>query len=102
MASARLHAVCANPLVSLAMTQASETPADGRITTELIDRVFAIGIDRPKKLNGFSPKMLIELAQAYTAFERDEQAWVGLLWAHGDNFTAGLELDKVAPFMRER
>jgi enoyl-CoA hydratase len=84
------------------MTPASHTPSDGRITTERLDRIFAIGIDRPKKLNGFSPAMLIELAQAYTAMERDEEAWVGLLYAHGDNFTAGLELDKVAPFMRER
>ena len=81
---------------------ASETPADGRITTERFDRVFAIGIDRPKKLNGFSPKMLNEMAEAYTAFERDDEAWVGVLFAHGANFTAGLELDKVAPVMRER
>ena len=78
------------------------TPADGRITTERQGRILAIGIDRPRKLNGFSPKMLVELAQAYTALERDEEAWVGLLHAHGDNFTAGLELDKVAPVMRER
>ncbi len=84
------------------MTAANDPPPDGRITTERLDRIFAIGIDRPKKLNGFSPKMLIELAEAFTAFERDEAAWVGLLYAHGANFTAGLELDKVAPFMRER
>ena len=84
------------------MSTTTEPPADGRITTERLDRIFAIGIDRPKKLNGFSPKMLVELAQAYTALERDEEAWVGLLYAHGDNFTAGLELDKVAPVMRER
>jgi enoyl-CoA hydratase/carnithine racemase len=84
------------------MTPATDTPPDGRITTERLDRVFLIGIDRPRKLNGFSPKMLVELAEAYTAFERDRDAWVGLLYAHGDNFTAGLELDKVAPFMRER
>jgi len=76
--------------------------ADGRISTERMDRVWAIGIDRPQKLNGFSPKMLIELAEAFSAFERDESAWVGLLFAEGANFTAGLELDKVAPVMRER
>ena len=64
--------------------------------------MLAIGIDRPKKLNGFSPKMLVELAEAFTALERDEEAWVGVLFAHGANFTAGLELDKVAPLMRER
>jgi enoyl-CoA hydratase/carnithine racemase len=84
-----------------AMT-AADAPADGRITTELIDHVFTIGIDRAKKLNGFSPKMLTEMAEAYTAFEREEGAWVGLLYAHGANFTAGLELDKVAPVMRQR
>ena len=37
---------------------ASDTPPDGRITTERDGHVFMIGIDRPKKLNGFSPKML--------------------------------------------
>jgi len=81
---------------------ATETPADGRITTERRGRVFLIGIDRPKKLNGFSPRMLTEMAEAYSAFEHDEEAWVGLLFAEGKNFTAGLELDKVAPIMRER
>ena len=84
------------------MSRSASADTDGRITSERIDRVYAIGIDRPRKLNGFSPKMLIELAGAYTAFEQDDDAWVGLLFAHGDNFTAGLELDKVAPFMRER
>jgi len=84
------------------VTGTDTTPPDGRITTERQGRIFTIGIDRAKKLNGFSPKMLVELAEAYTAFERDEEAWVGLLFAHGANFTAGLELDKVAPFMRER
>jgi enoyl-CoA hydratase len=81
---------------------ASATAGDGRITTVPVDRVFAIGIDRPKKLNGFSAKMLSELAAAFTAFEQDQHAWVGLLFAEGANFTAGLELDKVAPVMKER
>ncbi|MDX2203124.1 MAG: crotonase/enoyl-CoA hydratase family protein [Hyphomicrobiaceae bacterium] len=79
-----------------------EAPADGRITTTREGHVFLIGIDRPRKLNGFSPRMLVELAEAFTAFEREEAAWVGLLYAEGRNFTAGLELDKVAPVMRER
>ena len=84
------------------MTDTDMAPPDGRITTERLDHVLAIGIDRPKKLNGFSPKMLVELAEAFTALERDEDAWVGVLFAHGAHFTAGLELDKVAPLMRER
>ena len=84
------------------MADTDMPPPDGRITTERAGRVLAIGIDRAKKLNGFSPKMLVELAEAFTALERDEEAWVGVLFAHGANFTAGLELDKVAPIMRER
>ena len=78
------------------------SPADGRIMTERNGRVFLICIDRPKKLNGFSPKMLTELAEAMNRFEADDEAWVGLLYANGAHFTAGLELDKVAPLMRER
>jgi enoyl-CoA hydratase/carnithine racemase len=84
------------------MTDTDMAPPDGRITTERLDHVLAIGIDRPRKLNGFSPKMLVELAEAFTALERDADAWVGVLFAHGAHFTAGLELDKVAPVMRER
>ena len=83
------------------MTTASAHP-DGRITAERLAHIFLIGIDRPKKLNGFSPKMLTEMAEAFTAFEHDDEAWVGLLFAEGPHFTAGLELDKVAPVMRER
>jgi enoyl-CoA hydratase/carnithine racemase len=84
------------------MTAAGASGSDGRITIGRQGHIFAVGIDRPKKLNGFSPKMLVELAEAFTVLENEETAWVGLLFAHGANFTAGLELDKVAPIMRER
>lgn len=73
--------------------------SDGRIVTETRDGVFLIGIDRPAKLNGFTPKMLRELAQAYTAFERDAGARCALLHAPGPNFTAGLDLPRVAPHL---
>jgi enoyl-CoA hydratase/carnithine racemase len=78
----------------------SET--DGQITTEKRGHVFLIGIDRPAKLNGFTPKMLLELATAYTDFENDDEARVAVLFAHGDHFTAGLDLPKVAPVMRKQ
>lgn len=79
--------------------QISSDPADGRIVTERRDAIFLIGIDRPAKLNGFTPKMLRELAQAYTAFERDSAARCALLHAPGAHFTAGLDLPKVAPLL---
>ena len=78
---------------------ASENPADGRITTELHDELYLIGFDRPAKLNGFTPRMLRQLAQAYTEFEREPGARCALVFAHGANFTAGLDLPKVAPHM---
>jgi hypothetical protein len=71
--------------------------ADGRITTDRHGHLFLIGIDRPKKLNAFTPKMLDELSAAYTDFERDSGARAAVLFAHGRNFTAGLDLPKVAP-----
>ena len=73
--------------------------ADGRIATEKRGKIFIIKLDRPKKLNGFSVKMIKELAAAYTAFEADEGAWVGLLCAEGPHFTAGLQLDQIGPYM---
>jgi enoyl-CoA hydratase/carnithine racemase len=76
-----------------------EATADGRIVTEKRGLVFIIKLDRPKKLNGFSVKMIKELAAAYTAFEQDDDAWVGLLCAEGPHFTAGLQLDQIGPYM---
>lgn len=81
------------------MAGAYDPATDGRVSTELRGHVFLIGLDRPKKLNGLSLKMLRELAEAYTAFEREPRARVGLLFAHGPNFTAGLQLDQVGPRM---
>ena len=79
--------------------ESSAPASDGRITTEKRGRVFIIKLDRPRKLNGFSIKMIKELAAAYTAFENDTDAWVGLLCAEGPHFTAGLQLDQIGPFM---
>jgi len=74
---------------------------DGEILTRREGAIFLIGLNRPAKLNGFTPKMLKELAAAYTAFERDAEARVAVLYAEGAHFTAGLDLPKVAPLMGE-
>ena len=70
----------------------TENDADGRITYATDGHVRLIGLDRPAKYNGFTPKMLVELAQAYTDFEHDPDARAAVLFAHGDHFTAGLDL----------
>jgi enoyl-CoA hydratase len=69
---------------------------EGRITTELRDHLFLIGIDRPAKLNGFTPVMLRGMAQAYTRYEHEPLARCAVVFAEGAHFTAGLDLPKVA------
>jgi enoyl-CoA hydratase/carnithine racemase len=79
------------------MTDAKNT--EGRIHSRLKDGVFLIGIDRPAKLNGFTPEMLRALVVAYTAYENDPAARCALVYAEGKNFTAGLDLPRVAPHL---
>lgn len=69
---------------------------DGRITTEQRDHVMLMGIDRPEKFNAFTPKMFTELSNAYKKLEQSDDLWVGVLFAHGPHFTAGLDLPKFA------
>lgn len=73
------------------------TPADGRITTEIRGHVFLIGIDRTAKMNSFTLSMLSGLAQAFTDYENNDELRCGVVFAHGDHFTAGLDLANVAP-----
>ncbi|MFO0746217.1 MAG: crotonase/enoyl-CoA hydratase family protein [Myxococcota bacterium] len=67
------------------------------ITVETRGHVRLIGLSRAAKRNAFTTAMLRELAAAYTAFESDPDAWVALLFADGDHFTAGLDLAEVGP-----
>lgn len=69
---------------------------DGRIRTEREGHRFHIVIDRAEKMNGFSPVMLRELAEAFTAFEESD-ARCAVLLAEGKHFTAGLDLNLTPP-----
>jgi enoyl-CoA hydratase len=75
-------------------------PAEGTITTERRGELLLVGIARPAKRNGFTPRMFHELAQAYTRLDDDPGLRVGLLFAHGAHFTAGLDLPTIAPLMQ--
>ena len=81
--------------------ESSSVSNDGRIATEKGGHIFLIVIDRPKKLNGFSVKMLSELGQAFSAMEDDSDIRCGVLCAEGRNFTAGVELNQVAKHLAE-
>ncbi|MGE0385844.1 MAG: crotonase/enoyl-CoA hydratase family protein [Gammaproteobacteria bacterium] len=77
-----------------------ESHPDGTITTEVRGRVLLMGLDRTAKLNGVTPKMVEELAAACGRLEADDELWVGVLFAHGAHFTAGLDLPKFADQMK--
>jgi len=68
-----------------------------RVTTERDGNVFKIGLNRPDKLNAADEAMLRELALAFGELDRDPELRVGLVFAHGDNFTAGLDLVDLGP-----
>lgn len=75
-------------------------PEVGRITTNLKGNIFYIGIDRPTKLNGFTPEMFRQMAEAFTEYENNTDALCALVFSHGPHFTAGIDLPKIAPLMK--
>lgn len=68
-----------------------------RITTEQRGHVYLIGLNRPEKLNAADEQMLQEISLAYGELDKNPQLRVGLVFAHGDHFTAGLDLNDVGP-----
>ena len=78
----------------------SQDPSESRITIEKRGHLLLIGLNRPKKLNAFDVAMLKELAAAYEQLEKDGDARCAVVFAHGDHFTAGLDLANVAPMVQ--
>jgi acyl-CoA synthetase (AMP-forming)/AMP-acid ligase II/enoyl-CoA hydratase/carnithine racemase len=65
---------------------------EDRITIERRGKIMLIGLDRPHKLNAFDPAMFIGLAKALTAVDEDKEINCSVLFAHGDSFTAGIDI----------
>ncbi len=70
---------------------------ESKISVEQRGHILLIGLNRPAKRNAFDIQMLNELADAYTRLENTEELRCGVLFAHGEMFTAGLDLANVAP-----
>lgn len=68
-----------------------------RITVERDGHVLLMGFNRPEKRNAADFQLLQELSLAYGELERDTELRAGLVFAHGDHFTGGLDLADVAP-----
>jgi enoyl-CoA hydratase/carnithine racemase len=76
-------------------------PSEGHIHTQNKDGIFEMVIDRPLKLNGFTPKMYRELIEAYQAFEDDPMLRCAVVTAKGEHFTAGLDLPEMRPHLSD-
>lgn len=67
---------------------------EGSISTEIRGHLFLIGLNRPNKYNGFTPTMADQLVAALTRLDESDELRVGIIFGHGDHFTAGLDLPK--------
>lgn len=68
-----------------------------KVTLETRGNVLLIGLNRPEKLNAADLEMLHALSLAYGQLDSDPNLRVGLVHAHGDHFTAGLDLLDIGP-----
>jgi enoyl-CoA hydratase/carnithine racemase len=69
------------------------------IETTVDGHVLEIRINRPEKMNAFSPAMYDDLARALGRLDREPDLRVGLVHAEGKHFSAGIELDLWAPIL---
>jgi enoyl-CoA hydratase len=73
-----------------------------RVTVDRDGHVLLIGVNRPEKRNAFDLATIEELAAAYDRLGAEDELRVGVLFAHGDHFSAGLDLSEVGPAVTER
>ncbi len=60
-----------------------------------------MGLDRAAKRNAFDLALYSALSSALGTLERDPELRCGVLFAHGDHFTGGIDLPQWTPFFRE-
>jgi enoyl-CoA hydratase/carnithine racemase len=71
-----------------------------KITTEKRGHLLLMGVNRPGKMNAFDSDMLRGLAAAFGQLDEDPELRCGVVFAHGDHFTAGLDLANMAPLIQ--
>jgi enoyl-CoA hydratase len=72
------------------------------ITVEREGHVLLIGVNRPAKRNAFNLATIEALGSAYDRLGTDDELRAGVLFAHGDHFSAGLDLAEVGPAVAEQ
>lgn len=70
---------------------------EAKVLVEQKGHLLLIGLNRADKYNAADMELLEQLALAYGKLDRDPNLRVGVVYAVGDHFTAGLDLADVAP-----
>jgi enoyl-CoA hydratase/carnithine racemase len=73
-----------------------------RLTIERDGAVLVMGVNRPEKRNAFDLETIEALAAAYEQLGTDPELRCGVLFGHGDHFSAGLDLTEVGPAVAEK
>jgi enoyl-CoA hydratase/carnithine racemase len=68
------------------------------ITYEVEGEIALVGLDRAEKRNAISDELLRQLREA--VFRAGEEAKAGIIFGHGDNFSAGLDLAEASEWMK--
>ena len=70
---------------------------EGKVSRETRGHIFLIGLDRAAKRNAFDSHMIKDLSLALTEYENNDALRCAIVFAHGDHFTAGLDLVELQP-----
>jgi enoyl-CoA hydratase len=68
-----------------------------RVTVDRDGHLLLIGLNRTDKRNAADLQLLQELSLAYGELQRDPELRCGVVYAHGDPLTGGLDLAAVGP-----
>jgi enoyl-CoA hydratase len=76
--------------------------SDPKVTVDKDGHVLLIGVDRAAKRNAWDLQVIDEVAAAYDRLASDDDVRVGVVFGHGDHFSAGLDLAEVLPAVQAR
>ena len=69
----------------------------GKVSREIRGHLFMIGLDRAAKRNAFDSHLIHDLSLALTEYEDHPELRCAVIFAHGEHFTAGLDLVELQP-----
>lgn len=73
----------------------------GVLSVERRGAVWLMGLDRVAKRNAFDLALYAALSSALGTLERDPELRCGVLFAHGEHFTGGIDLPQWTPLFRQ-